>query len=159
MTRSRQLFLRSRLELAAELEQNAPRIPREAKSKREVVYFFSLLFINLPFAFIYVPIYVFLYLTYGQAAADRYMPDALLKTAVPSENGGGDDGDEWEGRVLDMNKRTKMEIKPVREDMKQMQTKMEMMDENMKELHEKVDRMQAENKQMQAESEARMKQM
>ena len=74
------------------------------------------------------------------------MPDSLLKTAVPSENDDDDDG--WNGRVLDVEKRTKALLKPVQEDVKQMQTKMN-------ELHAKVDRMQ----EMQAESEARMQQM
>ena len=67
VSRSRQLFLRSRLDLAAELEQNAPR--NYAESLMETVYFFSLVFINLPFAFIYVPTFFFVKLTSGEAAA------------------------------------------------------------------------------------------
>ena len=164
MVRSRQLFLRSRLELAAELEQNAP---GDDDSLRTIIFFYSLLFINLPFAFVYGPTYLFVKLTSGEAAAERYKPSALLKTVVPSENDDGDD--DWKGRVLDVEKRTKALLKPVQEDVKQMQTKMDemqtkmdKMDEmqtKMDELHAKVDRMQAENKQIRAESEARMQQM
>ena len=167
MVRSRQLFLRSRLELAAELEQNAPGVTgayyyaiwdgdfkfNDDVSLRQKVCYFSLLFINLPFAFIYGPTYLVVKLTSGEAAAERYTPDSLLKTAVPSEN--NDDDDDWKGRVLDVEKRTKALLKPVvakMDKMDEMQTKMD-------ELHAKVDRMQAENKQMQAESEARMQQM
>ena len=153
MTRSRQLFLRSRLELAAELEQNAPRDPFPAESKREQVYFFSLLFINLPFAFIYVPTYHFVKLTNGQAAANRYTPESLLKTKVPNEDNEADDEDDkWNGRMLEQDKQTKARIEPVLTKMGEMQIKMD-------ELQAKVDRIQAENKQMQEENEARMKQM
>ena len=150
MTRSRQLFLRSRLELAAELEQNAPRNPDEAESKREKVYYFSLCFINLPFAFIYVPTYFFVYFTSGKAAAERCTADSLLKTSVPSED--DDNDDKWNGRMLEQDKRTKARIEPVLTKMGEMQIKMD-------ELQAKVDRIQAENKQMQEENEARMKQM
>ena len=149
MVRSRQLFLRSRLELAAELEQNAPDT-ENGESMRTMIYAYSLLFINLPFAFVYGPTYLFVKLTSGKAAAERYVPSALLKTAVPSEN--NDDDDDWKGRVLDVEKRTKALLKPVVAKMDEMQTKMD-------ELHAKVDRMQAENKQIRAESEARMQQM
>ena len=190
MVRSRQLFLRSRLELAAELEQNAPvevideeyylergrlrlRFCRggylysgyvdeygridDVLSLRQKIHLFSLLFINLPFAFVYGPTYLFVKLTSGEAAAERYKPSALLKTVVPSEN--NDDDDDWKGRVLDVEKRTKALLKPVQEDVKQMQSKMDEMQTKMDELHAKVDRMQAENKQIRAESEARMQQM
>ena len=159
MVRSRQLFLRSRLELAAELEQNAPDT-ENGESMRTMIYAYSLLFINLPFAFVYGPTYLFVKLTSGKAAAERYVPSALLKTAVPSEN--NDDDDDWKGRVLDVEKRTKALLKPVVAKMDEMQTKMDKMDEmqtKMDELHAKVDRMQAENKQIRAESEARMQQM
>ena len=155
MVRSRQLFLRSRLELAAELEQNAP---GDDDSLRTIIFFYSLLFINLPFAFVYGPTYLFVKLTSGEAAAERYMPDSLLKTAVPSES--DDDDADWKGRVLDVEKRTKALLKPVVAKMDEMQTKMDKMDEmqtKMDELHAKVDRMQAENKQMRAENEARAK--
>ena len=168
MSRSRQLFLRSRLELAAELEQNAPRIPDFAKSKREVVYFLSLLFINLPFAFIYGPTYFFLYHTSGWAAAHRYTPGALLKTTPPREEGGENDNDDgWNGRMLEQDKNTKARIEPVLTKMGEMQTKIDKMDgmqAKIDELQAKVDRIQAENtqmraenKQMQAENEARAK--
>ena len=181
MVKSRQLFLRSRLELAAELAQNAPGdifeyfnlrdfgfidalSNAEARglsvSWRQKVYFLSLALINFPFAFVYGPTFLFVWLTSGQAAAARYMPSFLLKAAVPSEN--DDDDDDWKGRVLDVEKRTKALLKPVVAKMDEMQTKMDKMDEmqtKMDELHAKVDRMQAENKQIRAESEARMQQM
>ena len=152
MTRSRQLFLRSRLELAAELEQNAPEDPDSLRTK---VYFFSLLFINLPFAFIYVPTYFFVKLAYNEAAAERYMPESLLKTKVPNEDNKDDDEDDkWNGRMLEQDKNTKARIEPVLTKMKEMQ-------KNMEELQAKVDRMHAENearmKQMQAENEASTK--
>ena len=159
MVRSRQLFLRSRLELAAELEQNAPDTEND-DSYRQLIYILSLLFINLPFAFFYGPTYLFVKLAYGEAAADRYTPESLLKTKVPNEDNEDDDEDDkWNGRMREQDKRTKARIEPVLTKMSEMQTKMD-------ELQAKVDRiqaenkqMQAENKQMQAESEARMKQM
>ena len=90
-----------------------------------MVYFFSLLFINLPFAFIYGPTYLVVKLTSGEAAAMRYMPDSLLQTVVPSGN--DDDDDDWKGRVLDVEKRTKALLKPV-------VAKMDKMDEKLNEL-------------------------
>ena len=150
--------MRSRLELAAELEQNAPRNPDEAESKREKVYYFSLCFINLPFAFIYVPTYFFVYFTSGKAAAERCTADSLLKTSVPSED--DDNDDKWNGRMLEQDKRTKARIEPVLTKMGEMQTKIDKMDgmqAKIDELQAKVDRIQAENTQMRAENEARAK--
>ena len=125
MVRSRQLFLRSRLELAAELEQNAPKMEDGEPSMRTKIYAYSLLFMNLPFAFIYGLTYLFVKLTSGEAAAERYMPGSLLKTAVPSES--DDDDADWKGRVLDVEKRTKALLKPV-------VAKMDKMDEKLNEL-------------------------
>ena len=133
-----------------------------------MVYFYSLLFINLPFAFIYVPTFFFVKLTSGTAAAERYLPDALLKTTPPREEGGENDNDDgWNGRMLEQDKNTKARIEPVLIKMGEMQTKIDKMDgmqAKIDELQAKVDRIQAENtqmraenKQMQAENEARAK--
>ena len=67
-------------------------------------------FWKLPYVFIYAPLYFAIYIMYGKQAAEHDMPWHLKNVesswnprVLPDE----DDEDEWEGRALDMEKRTK----------------------------------------------------
>ena len=67
-------------------------------------------FWKLPYVFIYAPLYFAIYIMYGKQAAEHDMPWHLKNVesswnprVLPDE----DDEDEWEGRVLDIEERTK----------------------------------------------------
>ena len=140
MVRSRQLFLRSRLELAAELDYTAlEKLHKRHLCSVRKTYFLALglqFFCVLPLVVVYGMAYYFTCLTSNNAAADRLMPYKFLLTislVTPEDGDEDDNGGEWEGRVLDVEKRTKAIIKKVQGEleevfmaqMKQMEAKMD----------------------------------
>ena len=76
MKRSRKLFRRSRLELAADLDKS---MPKQGTTWHRVLVWWLRLMI-LPYVVIYAPLYFALYLMYGRLAAERAMPWKLKKT-------------------------------------------------------------------------------
>ena len=120
MVRSRQLFLRSRLELAAERDYTAlGEIPTAAGSSREE--YKSLLFYLACGGLRFLCVLPLLVVVYGMALGFTYfmsneaMPHKflLISSIATAESGGeDDDGGAWEGRVLDAEKRTKNIIIP-----------------------------------------------
>jgi hypothetical protein len=180
MVRSRQLFLRSRLELAAELDYTAlsltalgkwlmqgrfrgrfiqlglsrqfNRPVRQMPTWRQyptaiikptanstILWLLLALCLQcacvLPLAVAYGMAYYLTKITSNTAAADRLLPQNFLLTsslAAPEDGDEDDAGGGWEGRVLDVEKRTKASIKKVQGgleekidvNMKRMETKM-----------------------------------
>lgn len=180
MVRSRQLFLRSRLELAAELDYTAlsltalgkwlmqgrfrgrfiqlglsrqfNRPVRQMPTWRQyptaiikptanstILWLLLALCLQcacvLPLAVAYGMAYYLTKITSNTAAADRLLPQNFLLTsslAAPEDGDEDDAGGGWEGRVLDVEKRTKAIIKKVQGEleekidvnMKRMETKM-----------------------------------
>ena len=76
MKRSRKLFQRSQLELAADLDNSMPK--EGTKWYRVLVWWLRLMI--LPYVVIYAPLYVALYLVHGKLAAERAMPWKLKET-------------------------------------------------------------------------------
>ena len=137
MVRSRKLFLRSRLELAAELDQILPDEPGW-----HLKLFMGLQLVCCsPLIMVSCLLYVLTRLSAGEAAADRTLPTYLLQAS----GGTGEDSDEWEGRVLDVEKRTKALLKPLEHKMKEMDTKLEQklieVDTKMEQAQKKMDAM------------------
>ena len=137
MVRSRHLFLRSRFELAVTMQNILPKGAREQnilpKGAREFqVLLFAMLLCCLPFGFIYVPLFLFAKLTSGvwrygwpglkdvKIEFCDWLANLLSAVAKPMDDD-DDDNDEvaWEGRVLDLERRTKRALKDVKKDVKE----------------------------------------
>ena len=202
MKRSRKLFRRSRLELAADLDKSMPKegtcasardLCRAVDGKWHRVLVWWLRLMILPYVVIYAPRYFALYLVHGKLAAERAMPwkkleetdfrnlpyviiyaplyfafylmygkqaakDAMpwnLKNLASSRNldipADEDDEEEWEGRALDMEKRTKNLLDPVKQSIvkveetltsmnKKMLERITKMEQNHATMAEKMDR-------------------
>ena len=179
MVRSRQLFLRSRLELAAELDYTAlsvtalgkwlmqrqlsrmRKLPvRQFVNATEIINNSTIFWLLLPLclqcacvlplAVAYGMAYYLTKITSNKAAADRLLPQNFLRTsslAAPEDGDEDDAGGGWEGRVLDVEKRTKAIIKKVQGEleekidvnMKRMETKMNGIETKMNGIETKID--------------------
>ena len=111
MIRQRQLFLFSRLELAAEFEQILGKdigYRRETRGVRIV-----LMCICLPSILLYAAVYAITLSVYHKSAAEQVLPHNLLRSATGRSMDGDDDDedgeqeDNYQCRVLDLEKRTK----------------------------------------------------
>ena len=121
MVRSRHLFLRSRFELAVTMQNILPKGAREFQ-----VLLFAMLLCCLPFGFIYVPLFLFAKLASGVWPALKDVKIefcdwlANLLRAVAKTMDDDDDDNEvvaWEGRVLDVERRTKQALKDVKKEL------------------------------------------
>ena len=131
MVRSRHLFLRSRFELAVTMQNILPKGAREQnilpKGAREFqVLLFAMLLCCLPFGFIYVPLFLFAKFASGVWPALKEVKKefcdwlANLLRAVAKTMDDDDDDNEvvaWEGRVLDVERRTKQALKDVKKEL------------------------------------------
>ena len=120
MVQSRQLFLRSRFELALTMEGMLQRSRRATRFRQ--LAFLAMLLGCLPFGFIYVPLFLFAKLASGVWPALKDVKIefcdwlANLLRAVAKTMDDDDDDNEvvaWEGRVLDVERRTKQALKDV----------------------------------------------
>ena len=137
MVRSRKLFLRSRLELAAELDQILPDEPGW-----HLKLFMGLQLVCCsPLIMVSCLLYVLTRLSAGEAAADRTLPTYLLQASGETD----EDSDEWEGRVLDVEKRTKALLKPSEQKMKEMDPKLDQAQKKMSAMDTKMEQLQNSN--------------
>ena len=123
MVRSRKLFNRSRLEFAAEVEQVLKPPPQSrtfgdaaAQLVRQITRNLSRAFFRLFELTIYRPLSYATKHVYGEAAANRTKPAHFMRTTPQSADAEEDDDeDTWDGRVLDLERRTKVLLRPVQE--------------------------------------------